>query len=200
MCSFYGLPAQFSPFPTRRVRSRSGPVWFSQTHPQQTNPFLMKARKTMATLTAQPTLCVAGRVKSIAGGVLHFLVGGLMTFAGLGKLLGFAPPEVVEAMQKYGLSGQLQLIGAGELTAALLLWLPRTSSLGVLLTSSFWGGVICIHMSHGEPYLMPSIFLVLTWVGGTAESCSPSSFFAGLSDREHDCVSAAWASMPAVAV
>lgn len=69
-------------------------------------------------------------------------------------------------MGKYGLGGKLQLIGGGELTTAVLLLIPLTSSLGVLLTSAFWGGVICIHMAHGEPYVFPSVLLVLTWVGG----------------------------------
>jgi hypothetical protein len=100
--------------------------------------------------------------KTIAGLVLHVLIGGMMMLAGSAKLLGFFPPE---ALEKTGLGGQIGLIGAGELTTAILLLVPRTSSLGVLLASSFWGGAICLHMSHGEPFVLQSVLLLLNWVG-----------------------------------
>jgi hypothetical protein len=57
------------------------------------------------------------------------------------------------------------VIGAGEVATAILLLIPRTSSLGVLLASSFWGGAICLHMSRGEPFVLQSALLLLTWVG-----------------------------------
>jgi hypothetical protein len=97
-----------------------------------------------------------------AGLVLHVLIGGLLIFTGLQKLLGLTPPE---ALVKYGLGEQARLIGVGAILAALLLLAPRTSSLGLLLTSSFWGGAICIHMAHGEPYLFQAVLLVLLWSG-----------------------------------
>ena len=111
----------------------------------------------------------------IAGLVLHVLVGGLMIYTGSAKLLGWAPPE---ALAKYGLGEQARLIGAGAVLSALLLLTPRTSSLGVLLTSAFWGGAICTHMAHGEPYLLQAVLLVLSWAGAylrnpaTLGSCS----------------------------
>jgi hypothetical protein len=98
----------------------------------------------------------------IAGQVLHISIGGLMIFAGAAKLLGWFPPE---ALGKLGLGGQLHLIGAGELVTGVLLLVPRTSSLGSLLTSAFWGGAICIHMGHGESYVVPSVLLLLSWLG-----------------------------------
>jgi hypothetical protein len=96
------------------------------------------------------------------GMALHILIGGLMILTGTQKVLGMVPPE---ALAKYGLGGHMRLIGAGALLTALLLVIPRTSSLGVLLTSSFWGGAICIHMAHGEPYLFQAVMLLLSWVG-----------------------------------
>jgi hypothetical protein len=98
----------------------------------------------------------------IAGLVLHILIGGLMIFTGSQKVLGLVPPE---ALAKYGLGEQVRLIGAGAILTALLLLIPRTSSLGILLTSAFWGGAICIHMAHGEPYLIQVVLLVLSWAG-----------------------------------
>ena len=100
--------------------------------------------------------------KTVAGWVLHGLVAGIMLLAGSAKVLGLFPPEQVE---KLGLSVPIQVIGAGELVSAILLLVPRTASLGVLLTSGFWGGAICLHMSKGEPFVLQSAFLLLTWVG-----------------------------------
>jgi hypothetical protein len=96
----------------------------------------------------------------IAGLVLHILIGGLLIFTGSQKVFGSVPPE---ALARYGLAEHVRLIGAGALVTALLLLIPRTSSLGVLLTSSFWGGAICIHMAHGEPYLFQGALLILSW-------------------------------------
>ena len=105
----------------------------------------------------------AGRSwKTIAGWVLHGLVAGIMLLAGSAKVLGLFPPEQVA---KLGLGVPIQVIGAGELVSAILLLVPRTASLGVLLTSGFWGGAICLHMSKGEPFVPQSVFLLLTWVG-----------------------------------
>src|SRR5262249_10391546 len=103
------------------------------------------------------------RVKRIAGWVLHVLIGGLMIFAASGKFMGSA--QVIELFKNGGLGDQVYLIGAGELITAVLLLVPRTMSLGVLLASAFWGGAICFHMSHGEPYVFQSVLLVLSWLG-----------------------------------
>ena len=98
----------------------------------------------------------------IAGLALHILIGGLLIFTGSQKVLGSVPPE---ALVKYGLGEQARLIGAGAILTALLLLFKRTSSLGLLFTSAFWGGAICIHMAHGEPYFLQTVFLALSWVG-----------------------------------
>jgi hypothetical protein len=104
-------------------------------------------------------------VRRVAGFLLHLAVCGLMIMAGTGKLFGFAPPEVVDNLNQHGLGGQIKLIATGELLSALLLLVPWTESLGLLLTSGFWGGVICYHMSHGESYAQGGVLLLLTWVG-----------------------------------
>jgi hypothetical protein len=100
--------------------------------------------------------------KTITGWVLHGLVGGIMLLGGSAKVVGLFPAEQVE---KLGLSVPIQVIGAGELVSGLLLLVARTASLGVLLTSGFWGGAICLHISKGEPFVLQSAFLLLTWVG-----------------------------------
>ena len=101
--------------------------------------------------------------KVVGGWVLHGLIAGMMILAGSAKVLGFFPPEEVANL---GLSLPIQVIGAGELASAILLLIPRTSSLGLLLTSAFWGGAVCLHMSKAEPFVIPSVLLLITWVGG----------------------------------
>ena len=103
----------------------------------------------------------------IAGLVLHILIGGLLIVTGSQKILGSVPPE---PLVRYGLGEQMRLIGAGAILTALLLLIPRTSSLGILLTSSFWGGAICTHMAHNEPYLFQAVMLVLLWAGAYLRS------------------------------
>ena len=111
-----------------------------------------------------------------AGLVLHAPIGGLLIFTGSQKLLGPAPPE---ALVRFGLGGQARLIGAGAILTALLLLVTRTSSLGVLLASSFWGGAICIHMAHGEPYLIQAALLVLSWAGAYLRNPATLGSFSG---------------------
>ena len=116
--------------------------------------------------------------KTVAGWVLHGLVAGIMLLAGSAKVLGLFPADQVE---KLGLSVPIQVIGAGELVSAIFLLIPRTASLGVLLTSGFWGGAICLHLSKGEPFVLQSVFLVLTWVGAYLRVPGTFASFAGSS-------------------
>jgi hypothetical protein len=97
-----------------------------------------------------------------AGLTLHCLVGAVMLLAGTVKVLGLAPPEQVEKM---GLTDVIRLIGVGEVASGLLLMIPRTTPIGILLTSSFWGGAICLHMSRGGSYVAPVVLLLMSWGG-----------------------------------
>jgi hypothetical protein len=115
----------------------------------------------------------ANRWVQWAGYGINALIAALMLFAGAGKAFGFAPPEIMTKLKGFGLAERAQLIGAGEMAAAVLLLISWTSPLGVLLTSGFWGGVICIHMAHGEDIVFPSVLLALTWVGAFLRGSVP---------------------------
>jgi hypothetical protein len=119
--------------------------------------------------------------RKVAGLVLHILIAGLMILAGSVKVLGLVPPE---ALAKSGLGEHIWLIGAGELITAVLLLIPRTSSLGILLTSSFWGGAICAHMIQGESYAFVAVLLVLSWLGAYLRNPATLSSFTGGPARE----------------
>jgi hypothetical protein len=105
-----------------------------------------------------------GRGRRITGWVLTGLLTALFVASAAIKLAGAA--QVVEMFQKWGLENHLLLIGAGELTSALLFAIPQTHSLGVLLLSAYMGGAIVTHMQHGEAYIAQSVILVLIWVAG----------------------------------
>jgi len=126
--------------------------------------------------------------KTITGLVLHVVVAGIMILAGSAKVLGLFPPEAVANL---GLTGWITVIGAGELATAVLLLVSRTASLGVLLASSFWGGAICLHMSKGEPFVLQSVFLLLTWAGAYLRVPGTFASFAVSSLTERPIASAA---------
>ena len=108
--------------------------------------------------------CVS-KSQKITGWVLVSLVSAALAFAGAGKLFGFAPPEAVAGFTKVGILDRMPLIGAGALVTSLLLFFPRTASLGVLLASSYWGGAILFHFVAGDSFVPPAVLLVMTWAG-----------------------------------
>jgi hypothetical protein len=129
----------------------------------------------------------------IAGLILHVLIGGLLIFTGSQKVLGAAPPE---ALVKFGLGEQARLIGAGAILTALLLLIPRTSSLGILLASAFWGGAICMHMAHGEPYIFQGVMLALSWAGAYLRNPATLSSFSGSPGRTREVAAEAEPAVP----
>jgi hypothetical protein len=131
----------------------------------------------------------------IVGLGLHILIGGLLIFTGSQKILGAVPPE---ALVRYGLGEQVRLIGTGAILTALLLLIPRTSWLGILLVSSFWGGAICIHMTHGEPYLIHAVLLVLSWAGAYMRNSGRATLsnFSGLVGMRREVAAESEPAMP----
>jgi hypothetical protein len=67
---------------------------------------------------------------------------------------------------KSGLGDWLYIIAIGELVSTFLFLLPKTNRLGLLLMSAYLGGAIVLHMSHGEPFTIPAVLLVMVWVTG----------------------------------
>ena len=99
------------------------------------------------------------KTRVYAGFVLHALVASIMIFSAMIKFL--APSEHAKP-----------LLGLVELANALLLLIPRTMSLGILITSAGWGAVIALCVMKAEAHvapmhpLVPTAFLIMTWVGG----------------------------------
>jgi hypothetical protein len=98
------------------------------------------------------------------GGNTLIVLGGLVLIASATAKLAQVP-QVIAQLNGFGFEGRIQVLAAAELTSAVLFLVPATRSAGLLLVSSFMGGVIATHMQHGESYLMPSVLLGLFWIG-----------------------------------
>lgn len=102
------------------------------------------------------------KARRITAWVLSTLITLLFIMSAVFKFL--RPPEVMEPVQKWNLTDELTMIGIGELGSALLFFIPKTHSLGVLLLSAYMGGAIVTHMQNDEPYITQSIMLVVIWI------------------------------------
>jgi uncharacterized membrane protein YphA (DoxX/SURF4 family) len=101
--------------------------------------------------------------KKIITWILVGLMSALFILSATMKLMAGANAEIAQNFVKWGLDGKLMLIGMGELIAAILFLIPRTSSLGVLLLSAHLGGAIVTHMSNGEMFIPQVVMLLLVW-------------------------------------
>ncbi|MGY9025768.1 MAG: DoxX family protein [Candidatus Pelagibacterales bacterium] len=91
-----------------------------------------------------------------------------LLLAGGTKVLGISPLAEVEFMSRW-----VFWIGLGELTAAILFTIPRTSILGALALSAHLGGVILYHIVRGDNFFgsdfitsfwFQSLMLALVWL------------------------------------
>lgn len=73
-----------------------------------------------------------------------------LLMAGGTKVAGANPLRQLEAMAPY-----VFWIGLGELTAAILFLIPRTTVIGGLFLSAHLGGAILFHIIRDEPFFGP---------------------------------------------
>jgi hypothetical protein len=100
------------------------------------------------------------------GFLFHVVVVIPMIVAGVGKAFMVAPLRVIDMFAtQFHLSGQMRMIGAGELLCVLLLLYPRTLPFGILMVSAYWGGAIVIHMTTQQSYALPAGLMLLSWAG-----------------------------------
>lgn len=102
--------------------------------------------------------------KRTIGNIVITLTGILLLGSAAAKLAHI--PKVEMQMAALGFGGnKLLFIGLLELASAVLFLLPWTRSVGVLLVSSYLGGAIATHVQHGKPIFVPSILLLVIWLG-----------------------------------
>lgn len=90
-----------------------------------------------------------------------------MLFDGIMKLI--MPPEVVEGTIALGYAKHhIPVIGVIALVCAVLYAIPRTSILGALLLTGYFGGAVATHLRMDNPLfshiLFPVYLAILVWV------------------------------------
>ncbi|MEF3303725.1 DoxX family protein [Paenibacillus sp. GYB003] len=102
------------------------------------------------------------------GRIMSGIVILFMLFDGISKL--FKPAVVVEGTTTLGFAEHhIVLIGILALIPTILYAIPRTSILGAVLLTGFYGGVIATHVRMDAPLfthtLFPVYLAILAWVG-----------------------------------
>ncbi|MGM0634010.1 MAG: DoxX family protein, partial [Pseudomonadota bacterium] len=90
-----------------------------------------------------------------------------LLMAGTTKILGENPLASIDVMSPW-----VFWIGLGEVTAAILFAVPRTSIIGALFLSAHLGGAILFHIMRGESFIGPvltsfwlqSVMLASVWL------------------------------------
>ena len=96
--------------------------------------------------------------------ILSALPALLLLFSGAMKLM--RPPSVIEGFVRLGYDESLALgIGIVELLCTVLYLIPRTSALGAILLTGYFGGATATHVRMGEPFSAPVLLGLLVWGG-----------------------------------
>lgn len=92
---------------------------------------------------------------------------GLGMIASAGGKLAMAPP-LVENFEKMHLAPYLRPIGVLELVVAVLFLVPKTSSLGTLLVTGYFGGAVVAHLAGASPgeIVPPLVLGAMAWGSG----------------------------------
>lgn len=112
-------------------------------------------------------IAAPSKAKRWTGYVLTTLIALFMIFDGVIHIL--KPAAVVEAFAKLGYSLSVSVwLGVLVLCCIALYVLPRTSVLGAILLTGYFGGAVATHVRVGNPFfecIFPVIFGVVAWAG-----------------------------------
>jgi hypothetical protein len=78
-----------------------------------------------------------------------------------------ADPQVVQqVVEHWGYpASSVADIGLLELTCLLVYAVPRTTALGAVLLTGYFGGAVATHVRIGEPFWVPLAVATLAWAG-----------------------------------
>lgn len=105
------------------------------------------------------------QTKHRVGNVLVRLIGVVLVLAGVLKLVNFGADDMLEGLAKAQLIQHKTLISCLAIGCGILLLVPRTTHLGLLMSTAYWGGAIVAHMTYNDSVVMPAVFLSVTWLG-----------------------------------
>lgn len=72
-------------------------------------------------------------------------------------------PKMVEGLTQGGFGSYIQLLGATELIAGILFFIPKTKKIGFYLLCSYLGGAFAVELSHSQ-MPMAATALTLFWI------------------------------------
>ena len=101
---------------------------------------------------------VIGRSILIFSGTILFLAGFL-------KLINVGAEDMIEGLDKAGLLKLRFPISVISIFCGVLLIIPKSSIVGVLSASAYWGGAIVAHLTYDDSFAMPAAFLSIMWSG-----------------------------------
>lgn len=107
------------------------------------------------------------KTRKIIGWVLAGVLTAFLGMSAFMKISGDA--DTLSQLTGFGYTeAEVTLIGIGELVSVLLFLIPRTSSVGLLLLSAYFGGAIASHMQQpageNDNYIAAVVFLTITWI------------------------------------
>lgn len=137
---------------------------------------------TSPTTTAGPI----GRPGRISGWVLTGLLAAFCLFDAFGKLFPSTP--VIEATEQMGFARDtLPVMGVLMLLCLVLFVLPRTTTLGAILMTGYFGGAVCAQLRVDAPLfstlLFPVYFGIAVWVAAWLRSPAVRRLTADLAGR-----------------
>lgn len=93
---------------------------------------------------------MSAKTKNIIGWILTGLLALVMIGSAFGKFTATPESEMGQMFAANGFYDVRFLIGSLEMACAILMLIPRTSTVGMVLAGGYWGGAIATHLSHGE--------------------------------------------------
>jgi hypothetical protein len=88
----------------------------------------------------------------------------LLVFSDVIKLM--KPPQMVEGFARLGIPDSLiSQLGILELVCVIIYLVPRTSIMGAILTTGYFGGAIATNLRLGESFLLPLMAGMMIWGG-----------------------------------
>ncbi|HEX4794975.1 MAG TPA: DoxX family protein [Humisphaera sp.] len=107
---------------------------------------------------------------SKAASITGWIIGGLpaLMMIGTGTLMYITSPgKMKEGMKQFGYPESVALwIVVAEVVSALLYLIPRTSVLGAILMTGYFGGATATHVRVNDPkFVVPIIVGIFIWLG-----------------------------------
>jgi hypothetical protein len=142
-----------------------------------TNPQALKMKNATSNETAARP--ATGKGRKWTARALTALVTLFMLFDAAGKFM--MPKQVVDAFARLGFPVELGMaIGVLLLASTVLYAIPRTTVLGAVLMTGFFGGAVAIQMRAGSPVfetVFPVLLGVIAWAGVYLRECRLGAIF-----------------------